>query len=220
MLCTIRNITISKQRGDGMQIKNNKNILLVLMSVFIVSVPIAANAAPGLLSTDSTGRFEYDSDKNGIPDVIIDTGDVDNLNQSQNTNSSEISALQTKYDDLMTALASDEAQIKDIAAGKEFTVTLVNNPKFVGAEQTNPLLSNTMTAAGTYFFPNVKEFKATALSGSWTYSVNNGTDTTVTSGQTIVCNGNLMLKSTMKNTSICPSIATSSTSGTFIITTK
>ena len=104
---------IQKQAEDDiMGNKYNKNFVLAVTLTVMTISPFVVNAASRWISTDSIGRLEYDSNKNGTSDVIIDSGDVNKLSQAENTNATDINSLQSKYESLITSLSQLPRPIK------------------------------------------------------------------------------------------------------------
>lgn len=88
-----------------MNVTNNyRKLAFAMIFCCIMSVPFVVNAASEKIVTNSAGWFEYDFTGDNKPDIVLDSEDIDTLNQSENTNVSDILLLQAKYNDLLTTL--------------------------------------------------------------------------------------------------------------------
>ena len=147
--------------------KYNKNLSLFLASIMMMSVPFAANAASGWLSTDSTGRFEYDENEDGIPDVAIDSKDVDKISNAENNNATNISNLQSKYNSLITSLNTAQTQVDNISSSG--TANASNLDKGMTAIVKGNLITGTRTLAaetpGTATAANISKDKTAWVNG-------------------------------------------------------
>ena len=103
-----------------MKLKIKRAITFVL-AVTMVGIPAIVYASSGGLSLDSIGRFEYGSDKDGKPAVVLDAGDANALKQSIENNATNIADIQNKYYQLQNSLKQNDenTRIMVAAAGGE-----------------------------------------------------------------------------------------------------
>ena len=150
-----------------MKNKYNRNLLLAIMLTAITTSPFIANAASGWLSTDSTGRFEYDANEDGTSDVIIDSKDVDKISNAENTNAANISNLQSKYNSLITSLDTTQSQVDTIS--NSGTATASDIGEGLTAVVKGNLITGTRTLAaetpGTATAANISKDKTAWVNG-------------------------------------------------------
>ena len=147
--------------------KYSNNFLIAIALTLIVSSPFIANAASEWLSTDSIGRFEYDANKDGAPDVVIDAGDIDKLSQAENTNVADINSLQSKYNSLIVSLDTAQKQVDTIANSGTATAADINQG--MTAIVKGNLITGTRTLAaetpGTATASNISKDKTAWVDG-------------------------------------------------------
>ena len=171
---------------------SSKNLLLAIILSAIISTPFVANAASEWISTDSIGRFEYDANKDGIPDVAIDSKDVDKINDAENTNATNISNLQSKYNSLITSINTVQSQVntisssgtataKDISTGR---TAFIKGNLVTGTMPDNGMQDATLTPSDNSY--TVKQ----GYSSGGKIVVNSGLPTNVISEQATNSNGN------------------------------
>ena len=149
-----------------MKIRNiSKKILITAIAVMVI--PCSVFASSPQLSTDSTGRFEYDSDGDGSQNIILDSGDVDKLSSAENTNASDISVLQSKYASLITSLDSAKSELDSISASG--TADASNIDEGMTAVVKGNLITGTRTLAaetpGTATAANISKDKTAWVNG-------------------------------------------------------
>lgn len=150
-----------------MKIRNiSKKILITAIAVMVI--PCSVFASSPQLSTDSTGRFEYDSDGDGSQNIILDSGDVDKLSSAENTNASDISVLQSKYASLITSLDSAKSELDSISASG--TADASNIDEGMTAVVKGNLITGTRTLAaetpGTATAANISKDKTAWVNGA------------------------------------------------------
>ena len=144
-----------------------KNFLIAATLTIIVSSPFIANAASEWITTSSVGRFEYDTDKDGTPDVAIDSKDVDKISNAENNNATNISNLQSKYNSLITSLNTAQTQVDNISSSG--TANASNLDKGMTAIVKGNLITGTRTLAaetpGTATAANISKDKTAWVNG-------------------------------------------------------
>lgn len=106
-----------------------KNKYIIAFAAIILSLPIVAYAENETPSLNSTGRFEYNTDKDSNPDIVIDSKDLSNINKSENTNAADIANLQTKYKDLESALDAAKNQLYTMSTSGTATAANISKDK-------------------------------------------------------------------------------------------
>lgn len=147
-----------------------KNMLMFVCLSAIILAPMTADAANELFVTNSIGRFEYDTNKDGFPDVILDSVDVNKINQSENANALNIEALQSKYNSMTAALDTADTTLDDFSKAGNALPSDINSG--VLAMVKGQIVTGTRTLAS--------ETQATAI------------DANISSGKTAWINGILV----------------------------
>ena len=109
-----------------MNIRNKKGIIIA--SIILIT-PVIANAASPSLSPDSTGRFEYDMNNDGFPDIVLDSGDLLKISNSEDKNATDISELQSKYNTIVSSLDDAKNQLEIIATSGTATAANISKGK-------------------------------------------------------------------------------------------
>ena len=122
-----------------MQHKKKKTIAL-FSAAAILGIPVIAYASGGL-SLDSIGRFEYDTNNDGTPDVVLDAGDIKALNAENSKNSDAITELQNNYQMMQSSLSDAVSKLNELLSIGDATADNVSKGKTV--------LVNGQTVTGT-----------------------------------------------------------------------